>query len=334
MPLTQTSLATATANPAAVVLTDAEREQVGTLADRLAATAPAATDDLQWIQAVRDASAGLPQRLLAELRAFRHDAGPDGVLLVRNLPVVPADGTRLPPTPSHAGSVERTATTAAAVVTAAMLQLGEVIAFRNEKTGALVQNVVPVPGRERQQSNAGSELLEMHIENAFHDNRPDYIGLLCVREDPSGEARLCTASVRRALPLLSGRTREILSEARFLTEAPPSFEDREGAAPAHPILPGAPEDPDVLVDFHATHPLDGEAREAMAELREVFVRVTSSLALVPGDLAVVDNRLAVHGRSPFVPRYDGTDRWLHRVYASLDNRRTRPQRLDAGAVLD
>ncbi|MFJ2744331.1 TauD/TfdA family dioxygenase [Streptomyces sp. NPDC087440] len=338
MTVTDTSVATAvapeTTRPAAVVLTDAERAQVGALADRLAVTGSAATDDVDWIRAVRDASAGLPQRLLAELRAFRHDAGPDGVLLVRNLPVARADGTPLPPTPSYAGSVERTASTAAAVITAAMLQLGEVIAFRNEKTGALVQNVVPVPGQESQQSNAGSELLEMHIENAFHDNRPQYIGLLCVREDPTGEARLATASVRRALPLLSGRTRTVLSEARFLTEAPPSFEGREGAAPAHPILPGAWEDPDVLVDFHATHPLDGEAREAMAELREVFARVASATALVPGDLAVVDNRLAVHGRSRFVPRYDGTDRWLHRVYASLDNRRNRPLRLEAGAVLD
>ncbi|MFB7559414.1 TauD/TfdA family dioxygenase [Streptomyces brevispora] len=330
--MTQTSVET-TLSPAALVLTGPEREVVGELADHLAKTGPAATDDLDWIRAVRNASAGLPRRLLAELRAFRHDAGPDGVLLIRNLPVAPADGTRLPSTPSHAGSVERTASTAAAVVTAAMLQLGEVIAYRNEKSGALVQNVVPVPGQESQQSNAGSELLEMHTENAFHNNRPDYIGLLCVREDPSGEARLCTASVRRALPLLSERARRVLSEDRFLTEAPPSFEIREGAAPAHAILPGAPEDPNVLVDFHATHPLDNEAREAMAELRDVLIRVTSALALTPGDLAVVDNRLAVHGRSSFSPRYDGTDRWLHRVYASLDNRRTRPLRHAAGAVL-
>ncbi|MFE3515497.1 TauD/TfdA family dioxygenase [Streptomyces sp. NPDC059166] len=337
MSLTRTSegatAAPAAEHPAAVVLTESEHAQVGALADRLVGAAPAATDDLQWIREVRDASAGLPLRLLAELRAFRHDAGPDGVLLVRNLPVVAADRT-LPPTPMLAGSVERTATVAAAVVTAAMLQLGEVIAFRNEKTGALVQNVVPVPGQESQQSNAGSEVLEMHVENAFHDNRPDYIGLMCVREDPSGEARLRTASVRRALPLLSEQTRGVLAEARFLTEAPPSFDGREGAAPAHPILPGAPEDPDILVDFHATHPLDGEAREAMAELREVFLRVNTAVALLPGDLAVVDNRLAVHGRSPFVPRYDGTDRWLHRVYASLDSRRNRPQRHAAGAVLD
>ncbi|GAA3375577.1 clavaminate synthase family protein [Streptomyces sannanensis] len=332
--MTQPRIVT-TASPATVVLTDAERRQTGEIADWLARTEPAATDDLQWLGAVRDASAGLPQRLLTELRRFRHDAGPDGVLVIRNLPVTPADGsTVLPPTPAQPGSVERLASTASAVITAAMLQLGEVIAFRNEKSGALVQNVVPVPGQERQQSNAGSVLLEMHTENAFHDNRPDYIGLFCVREDPTGEARLCTASVRRALPLLSDEARKVLGENRFLTEAPPSFEGREGAAPAHAILRGAPEDPDVLVDFSATHPLDDEARTAMAELRDAFIEVTSALALGAGDLAVVDNRLTVHGRTPFTPRYDGTDRWLHRVYAALDNRRSRPLRTAGGSVLD
>lgn len=96
--MTQTSVATTVASTA-VVLTGAERRKIGGLAERLARTGPAETDDLDWIRAVRDASAELPQRLLAGLRSFRHDAGPDGVLLVRNLPVHPADGAPLPPLP-------------------------------------------------------------------------------------------------------------------------------------------------------------------------------------------------------------------------------------------
>lgn len=325
----------AVAPPAAFVLTEAECRQTGEIAARLARAEPGRTDDPRWLAAVRDASFELPARLLAELRRFRHDAGPDAVLLVRNLPVSEADGNcGLPPTPTRPGSVERIATTATAMITAAMLQLGEVIAFRNEKTGALVQNVVPVAGQEALQSNAGSVLLHMHTENAFHFNRPDYVGLLCVREDPTGQARLCTASVRRVLPLLSAHARQVLSEERFLTEAPPSFEAMDDVAPAHAVLRGVGEDPDLLVDFSATHPLDEEARAAMAELRDAVTRATSALALSTGDLAIVDNRLAVHGRTAFTPRYDGTDRWLHRVYASLDHRRSRPARRDGGSVLD
>ncbi|MYV56827.1 TauD/TfdA family dioxygenase [Streptomyces sp. SID3212] len=317
----------------AVELTDAERSELVAVAEQLApeVAAGARIDDPAWLEAARDASALLPRTLLATLRKFRHDAGPDGVLLLRDMPVVA--NAPLPVTPTVKGSVERIPTIAAAVITTAMLQLGEVVAFRNEKTGALVQNVVPVPGNETSQSNAGSVLLELHIENAFHANRPDYVGLLCVREDATGDAKLCTSSIRRALPLLSERTRAVLAEPRFLTEPPPSFGSLDSATPAHAVLNGDPGDPNVLVDFSATHPLDDEAREAMAELREAFMSTMSALALRVGDLAVVDNRLAVHGRTSFTPAYDGADRWLHRVYAHLDHRRSRVDRADNGAVL-
>ncbi|NBT21304.1 MAG: hypothetical protein EBT17_04190, partial [Actinobacteria bacterium] len=41
--------------------------------------------------------------------------------------------------------------------------------------------------------------------------------------------------------------------------------------------------------------------------------VTQTVVLGDGDLLVIDNDRAVHGRTPFVPRYDGTDRWLKRA---------------------
>ncbi|MET9918735.1 TauD/TfdA family dioxygenase [Streptomyces sp. NPDC006435] len=316
-----------------VELTEAERRAVAAVAGQLVAqdSAGGRIDDPCWLEAAREVSVRLPHRILAALRAFRHDAGPDGVLLLRGLPVVAGDP--LPATPAVKGSVERVPTVAASVITTAMLHLGEVVAFRNEKTGALVQNVVPVPGSEASQSNAGSVLLELHIENAFHDNRPDFVGLLCVREDPTGDARLCTSSVRRALPLLSARARAVLGEPRFLTEPPPSFGALDRVTPAHAVLNGDVADPNVLVDFSATHPLDDEARGAMAELRDAFVETMSALSLRVGDLAVVDNRLAVHGRTSFTPSYDGADRWLHRVYAHLDHRRSRVDRAGNGAVL-
>ncbi|GLV75852.1 TauD/TfdA family dioxygenase [Streptomyces hygroscopicus] len=310
-------------------LDDIQRAQVAAVARELVETTREPLDSAKWLDAARAASTRLPGELLTALRSFRHDPGPDALLLIGNLPVGPA----LPSTPTEADSVERTPTTSAAVITLSMLQLGEVIAYRNEKGGALVQNVVPVPGRERQQSNAGSVRLEMHSENAFHPGRPDYVGLLGVREDPSGAARLCTASIRRALPLLARATRRVLSEERFMTEPPPSFGGLGTVTPNHALLTGAAEDPDLVVDFAATHPLDEQAAAAMTELSEALSRTTVAHPLQAGDLAVVDNRLAVHGRTPFTPRYDGSDRWLHRVYACLDYRRSRPAREADGAVL-
>lgn len=169
-------------------LTCEDKDSVLAVAERLGGTNKTLIDTPEWIHTAQTTSSLLPQSIRSILRSFRNDPGVDGALLLRNLPV--AGATPLPPTPCVPNSVESIASVSSSVVTAVMLQLAEVIAFRNEKDGALVQNVVPVPGKEAQQSNAGSVLLEFHVENAFHNNRPDYIGLLCIREDVTGDAKV------------------------------------------------------------------------------------------------------------------------------------------------
>ncbi|MFE3249565.1 TauD/TfdA family dioxygenase [Streptomyces sp. NPDC059209] len=311
-------------------LTHEESTGLRGLATRLSETSPALVDELSWLAACRSASCRLPTRLRERLRTFRHDPGPDGVLLLRNLP----GADDIPPTPVESDSVERAATLSASVISAVSMELGELIAFRNEKSGALVQNVVPVPGQEAQQSNAGSTVLALHTENAFHPRRPDYVTLLCVRSDHESTAGLRTASVRRAVEGLDGRTREVLRQPRFLTDPPPSFGQPEDATKPHPILTGDLDDPDVRVDFHATRPVDDEAERAARVLERCLDTVAESVRLVAGDLAVLDNRVALHGRTAFVPRYDGGDRWLHRTFIHLNHRRSRVLRAPLGHVLD
>ncbi|WP_067464483.1 TauD/TfdA family dioxygenase [Actinomadura macra] len=310
--------------------TEAERDELQRLADRLTRTDPRQVDERPWIEAARALSCAAPRRLRERLRAFRNDPGPDGLLLISGLPV---DAAALPPTPSVPDSVERSATVAAAVQALITLQLGEIIAFRNEKRGALVQNVVPVPGREGSQSNAGAEVLEMHIENAFHPHRPDFVALLCLRNDHEGKAGLRVGSIRRAAALLTDDDRKVLSEERFVTEPPPSFGDMAGAAVPHAVLTGAWDDPDVRVDFLSTHPQDDGARAAMRALQMAFTEVTRTLVLRTGEMALVDNRLTIHGRTAFTPRYDGNDRWLYRTFVHLDHRRSRALRAENGNVL-
>ncbi|MET7643283.1 TauD/TfdA family dioxygenase [Streptomyces sp. NPDC005426] len=310
-------------------LTQVERDQTRAVAEALAEVEPRLVDDRTWLDACRGMSAELPERLRRRLRAFLHDPQLDGVLLVRNLPVA----STLAPTPTVYESVERAATPAAGTTALVSMQIGEVIAYRDEKSGALVQNVVPVAGREEQQSNAGSVPLELHVENAFHPHRPDMVALFCVRPDHEGGAGLRVASIRRATALLPYDVRKVLGEERFRTEVPPSFGAPGGQAPLHAILSGDFDDPDVRVDFHATHPADEQAADAMRVLRAALDTVTRAVHLRPGDLAVVDNRVALHGRTRFTPRYDGEDRWLHRTFIHLDHRKSRALRSDNGQVL-
>ncbi|MGA0208053.1 MAG: TauD/TfdA family dioxygenase, partial [Ilumatobacteraceae bacterium] len=48
------------------------------------------------------------------------------------------------------------------------------------------------------------------------------------------------------------------------------------------------------------------------ELHRAVQSSTKHVVLQRGDVLVIDNHRAVHGRTPFTPRYDGTDRWLKR----------------------
>ena len=55
------------------------------------------------------------------------------------------------------------------------------------------------------------------------------------------------------------------------------------------------------------------ARSALSALHAAVKLASRRVVLKAGELLVIDNDRAVHGRTPFVPRYDGTDRWLKRA---------------------
>lgn len=284
-----------------------------------------------WVAAARHAWDDVPAGVRRALRAFRRDSGQSGVLLLRNLPV---DVDNLPDTPSTDGSVQREASVSAATLMLVAHGLGDPAAFRAEKSGALVQNVVPVPGKEDLQANSGSVRLTFHTENAFHQHRPDFVMLLCVRPDHERTAELRTVCSRQVLPKLSEPARESLRSRHFVTEAPPSFGDTGARAEPHAVLPGDVDDPNMRVDEAATKPMNDQAVDAMGELSELFENSFSAVRLRAGDLAIVDNRVTVHGRSAFVPRYDGRDRWLQRTFVLADLRRSRDHRTNDGYVLE
>lgn len=314
----------------ALTLDDETAAGVAVAAAGLSTAAGGRVDDPRWLAEAGRRWHDLPGELRKELTGFRRDSGRTGSLLVRGLPVDPA---AVPPTPLVRGSAQRTATVPASLLMLLTNALGFPIAYRPEKSGAMVHDVIPVPGSERFQGNEGSVLLNFHNENAFHPHRPDYVLLLCLRADHDRVAGLRTASIRQVYDLLPDQTRAALFRREFVTAPPPSFGQLDTESEPHAVLTGAEDDPDVLVDFAATEPLTPAAREAMAVLRELFAEHADTHHLVPGDLAVVDNRVTVHGRTAFLPRYDGCDRWLQRTFATQDLRRSRRERPADGHVL-
>ncbi|MEP7113992.1 MAG: TauD/TfdA family dioxygenase, partial [Ilumatobacteraceae bacterium] len=64
--------------------------------------------------------------------------------------------------------------------------------------------------------------------------------------------------------------------------------------------------------------MDEQADDAIRMLGEATAACHTSIALEAGDLLIVDNAVAVHGRTPFTARFDGTDRWLQRTFVVSD----------------
>lgn len=129
-----------------------------------------------------DVSAQVPEGLRHFLEGFRRRE-PAGAALVTGLPV---RGDETPCTPaSWSDAVASGATRPQDVILALCgLGLGEPFGWCTPQGGSIVQNVLPVRGDELAQSGHGSQVfLEFHTEDAFHPSRPDYLLLLCVRND-------------------------------------------------------------------------------------------------------------------------------------------------------
>ncbi|MET8982234.1 TauD/TfdA family dioxygenase [Streptomyces sp. NPDC004539] len=311
------------------LLTDPDSAALGLVTRSLLGRAGERVDDPAWVAHARHAWEDAPAEVRRLIRRFRRDSGPDGALVLRGLPV---GAPGLPDTPMVKGSVQRAPSLSAALLLLFAAGLGDPAAFAAEKSGALVQDVVPVPGQETVQGNVGSVELTFHTENAFHPHRPDYVMLLCLRPDHENVAELRTSCARRVLPLLTPGTREALARPEYVTQAPPSF-GPSGEGSAHAVLTGDPDDPDWCFDEAATRGVTDAGRAALAELAEVAHGTYTGVLLAPGDLAIVDNRVTLHGRSAFTPRYDGQDRWLQRTFAFSDLRRSRGLRPGDGTVL-
>lgn len=119
------------------------------------------------------------------------------------------------------------------------------------------------------------------------------------------------------LPLLPARHLPVLFEPVFRTGIDYSFGNlamQKANGPVLSVLYGNRRDPCLRYDLDLMVGLNARARAALDAVRRAAQRACMAVGLEAGDLLVIDNRRAVHGRSAFTPRYDGRDRWLKRAY--------------------
>jgi len=256
----------------------------------------------------------MPPAVDEALARFASRPHRSGALLIRNSPI-----GDLPPTPSTPASfVHKDLATELTLLTVAR-QLGQPVGYLPEHGGRIVQNIVPTEGdADRQTSTSSRSNLMFHTETAFHPYRPRYLLLLCLRGDPA--ARTTLASVHDIVESLDDEIVDAMFEARYRTAVDASF--LEGRAnefgPLMPLVSGTLDEPTFVFDADLTVGVDPLAEHVVDAVRDAIDRCQTSVVLQPGDLLVIDNNVAVHGRSPFVARFDGNDRWLQRTFVVAD----------------
>lgn len=273
----------------------------------------AALDDT-LIDRVSRAGRTLPADVYDAVVQFANHGSPSGGLILEDVPV----GTPPATPPSPTAPIDKDGTSEFCLLSVARL-LGQPVGYLPEHGGDLVQNIVPTRSAQaRQVSTSSAVELMFHTEAAFHPHRPRYLVLLCLRGDP--EAATTLASIASCLDDLTPASRTVLFEPRFRTAVDESYLHGRlnQFGPPRPVLSGDRHNPTMVFDADLMVGTDHQAEDALAELGRALASKERKLVLRTGDLLVVDNNAAVHGRTPFTPRFDGTDRWLQRTFVVAD----------------
>ena len=185
--------------------------------------------------------------------------------------------------------------------------------YKQEQDGRLINSVLPNPKTEFQQISSSSKVnLELHTETAFHPYKPSHVLLLCLRGDH--QAPTTFAIVDEIVESLDDETVALLKQPLYITAIDDSFRTH-GEPNKSIVMPILKEDEHGLSICFDEFFMRGEtfqAQEALDKLKIAITKKTREIVLEAGDLFVLDNRKTIHGRKPFSPRYDGTDRWVLR----------------------
>lgn len=299
-----------------IMLTADERARIADLADQTVGNDAASPEEIA--EQAATAAMELPVRLRRHLAAAR--VADNDLTLVCGLPV--ADD--LPPTPSSWGEAETTGVgwREESVLLICASALADPFGWASQQHGRLVHDICPVRGMEDFDTSACSTAaLNLHTEDAFHRDRGDYVGLYCLRNPDKTSTTFVRASELR----LSAGTELTLREERFHFRPDHSHQlvDGPSSSSGQAIIFGPAENPYLRYDTDFASAKDGDAVGAQATkvLDEKLASLVEHVVLEPGNALFIDNYQILHGRQPFRPRYDGTDRWLKRVNLTRDIRR-------------
>jgi L-asparagine oxygenase len=296
-----------------------EIETILNMANLLNTISP--SDDPDFFCAMsKKVSLCLHDRIISKLMHFAKYGSETGFLLIKN---IPTDIDILPDTPPSNNYKIGEKTVLAKIQSMILNVFSELIAYEAEGYGRLFQDVVPIQSMAKDQTSLGSNTeLEIHTEQAFSKLRPDILSLACLRGDKRAVTYILP--VKYIIDNMTEEENELLCKPLWKTGVDLSFklnghEFIEGdiRGPLS-IINGDMSDPQLIFDQDLMTGITKESEAIIQKIVDIYYKHRISHNLCPGEIILIDNRRAVHGRSPFFPNFDGKDRFLIRCFSTLD----------------
>jgi L-asparagine oxygenase len=303
-----------------IMLNDAEIQILKDIVSQFSYN-PAEEPDL-FCQEAKELSNLLPENIKQRLLDFSKNGNKKGFLLFKNAPLDEFGNT---PETNHLYVGEQTLL--AKIQSLFLSFMGHIIAYEAEGEGHLVQDIVPVKNMENNQTSVGSTIeLEVHTEQAFSRLKPDILSLGCLRGDLNAFTYILP--VGRIVEQLDSEEIELLFQPLWKTKVDLSFKlnghefiDGDVRGPLS-ILNGCCFDPTLVFDQDLMFGTNEFAEYMITKIVDIYYNHRIKYNLQPGEIILVDNNRAIHGRSAFFPKYDGNDRFLVRSFGTFDYEKT------------
>lgn len=211
--------------------------------------------------------------------------------------------------------------------------LGSVFGWATQQEGNIVNDIIPMETFADQQVGASSKVeLAWHTEDAYHPGRADFICLFCLRNPtgaPTTVASIVDIRSQQDLPaaLFEPCVRIAADDAQAAGAEAAGIDDwTESAVKPVPILSQNGVGLEMCVDpaYMSVASEEEGVYDAVTGFCQTIDEHLTEVVLKPGDLLILNNHRAVHGRRPFKPTYSGRDRWLKRVNVARDFESRRP----------
>ncbi len=294
-------------------LSDSDRQNIRDLLNRIIGDS-SNTEEHTFLESAAILASELPRSIRECIYDFKLWESSAALLITRN----PISSQDIGPTPdSHWRPGEKRPLGVAQILHGLYSSLlGEPFGFETQQYGRIFNDLIPLKGMPSN-SSSGSGDIGLHTEDCFQPFMPDYLGLMCLRNEQ--RAKTTVSSIWNVE--LPEEIRRVLWEERFAPKL--SIINSTEAVAKRSVLFGDPAQPYMRFGSIDYETCDLEATAAMRFLATLLERNRQTITLNQGDCLYVDNYYAVHGRAAYQAEYGANGRWFSRLVMARDLRKTR-----------